>query len=525
VASTTHGSAIEWRAGDARLFEALEPLLLDLAGGRRSQALAILRDKPGRRRLGRGELPSGEVCFLKLYQGDGRRRARRQVMQRLLGLTTPAREFATLRRLRAAGVAVPEPLAYARLAGSQEVVVTRYLDGLPLTRALEVPRRERVALLRAVGELVARLHATGTVHRDLHGENVWVTREGPVLIDLQAAWRAWAPWLRRRDRGELDRSIASSLSLPDRMHLRAALLGAKRPFSRSARRRLRDVGAASHERSRAHAESRTRRSLSPGRLFTRWHGAAANGLRLRSADEARLMRALAGAPEGDLEVLHFPASRLRWLPGQGSLARRGWRAGHGLAARGIPARKPLAFLERGGWLGGGESWLVLERAASSPPGDAPAVSPDELRVLGLALTRFGIQHEHIDAVPLCRNLAGALCVDQLQGVRLAHRRSARALRAIDAFVAARIAAAPAPPEERDAAHRRYLRERRFLPGGGGGGGGRGRPRRQLAPQPQQAASGHGAGPAAQPPSRRRAPSNDASSPPHLEASRGSSSQT
>jgi len=137
--------------------------------------------------------------------------------------------------------AVPEALAHVRTRGGEEVVATRFLAGRALGEALAAEPGPRRALLLTVGRLVRALHAAGRVHRDLHAENVWVASDGPVLIDLQQSLPFAPGWLRRRDQGELDASLAGHLSLADRVRLRAALLGIARPFDARGRAAVRAI--------------------------------------------------------------------------------------------------------------------------------------------------------------------------------------------------------------------------------------------------------------------------------------------
>src|SRR5258706_404655 len=79
------------------------------------------------------------------------------------------REWRPLTRLRASGIPVPAPLGLARLASGEHVLVTEWIDGVPLAEAL-ANAAERRAVLAAVGALVRTLHDAGWVHRDLHRE-------------------------------------------------------------------------------------------------------------------------------------------------------------------------------------------------------------------------------------------------------------------------------------------------------------------------------------------------------------------
>ena len=144
--------------------------------------------------------------------------------------------------LHARGVLVPEPLALAAMGGGDFVIATRFFEGRTLKQTLAEQPAKRRALLHAVGDLVASLHAAGWTHGDLHHGNLLVGAGGVWLLDLQAALPLRAASARWRDLGELDHSLAGSLSVVDRVRLRARALGLCRPFSDGARRSLRGGG-------------------------------------------------------------------------------------------------------------------------------------------------------------------------------------------------------------------------------------------------------------------------------------------
>ncbi|MDF1700593.1 MAG: lipopolysaccharide kinase InaA family protein, partial [Planctomycetota bacterium] len=92
------------------------------------------------------------------------------------------REGQVLRALKAAGVRVPEVLAYAD--EGEDVVVTHFVDGLmPLPPADEAP----AGLLEDVAVLLALAHAAGLRHADLHAGNLALSGELPLLVDLGSA--------------------------------------------------------------------------------------------------------------------------------------------------------------------------------------------------------------------------------------------------------------------------------------------------------------------------------------------------
>ena len=411
---------LDWLAGDPALRDALEAALAA------PTPLSTRSASSGGRRHLRVDLPSGESLFLKRFPAAKARRPLRSRLARGTGLATAQREWRTLEVAHAAGVPVPSPRALVSLPGGDLVLATDFVSGPTLAEWLPGNTRARRALLDGVGSLVGRLHAAGIVHRDLHAGNILVSDAGPVLVDLQAARRSRSPAARSRDVGELDYSVSRALSLADRVRLGGRGLGLESPFDPEERRRLRAAARATAARARAHATSRTRRSLRPGRRFAELRIGSLAGLRLREIDPGVLERALdAHAEAGGADLLkldararisaarvgeravvikeHLSGGLPRRLADRvrGSAARRAWRGGHGLLARGIGAATPLAFLERRIFAMPLRSVVILEDLRPAPSADALPGDPETLaraltRML-VALHRAGVCHGDLKA--------------------------------------------------------------------------------------------------------------------------------
>lgn len=460
-----------WHAGREDLREALGPLVRALLSGlaahelwrgESGEFLSVVREKPGRRRLAQGRLTSGEQCFFKHYPAP-QGQPSQGFLKRKFGRTPAAREFAVLRRLHAAGLGVPEPLAFYRFPNQEQVLVTRRIEGESFGQACARTRTGRRPLIEAVGALVRRLHAAGYSHRDLHAENIWVGADGPLLIDLPAAIPWAARWLRRRDLGQLDTSLTPWLSLPDRVRLRAAALGAQRPFADATRLEICALGRSSERRRRARMLSRTARALRTGRLYTPLDSRVGRGMRLREADEERVRNALERGRGKDLWVQRFerPGFGMRDSP-----ARRAWLAGHGLRARGIGAPLPLAFVERRRLGRVGRSSLVLEALPPAWPADfgGPAGWLRALIDLGAALRRDRVDHRELATASLCLGPNGQLALTGLAAIRFPRHLDAHACQRIDDFVIAQVDASGAAPDERAGALAGYTARTVFLPG-------------------------------------------------------------
>lgn len=426
------GAPLRWLAGDREICAAIARAWPGPGGPD-----GLLRDRPGRRRLLRLRLADGTDVFVKHYAAGATRR-RRRALARALRVDAARREWRNLRRLARAGVDVPAPLALGALPGGERVLATAYLKGIPLAEALVRPE-PRSGIVRAVGELVAALHASGCAHRDLHPGNLLWTEDGPVLLDLQLARRARSRAARLRDLGELDQSLEGRLPLSQRVRLRARALGLERPFDARARRQLRAVARAARRRARARALSRARRSLRPGRRFAAFRWRDRRGLAARDVDPAALRRALEAADLegraklGGLSVRvcelggEGPLSRLRTAL-SGSRARRAWWGAWALVAHRVATPTPIAFLESRA----GSSLLVVEAVDDAHPvadaaARAPRATSAAIAHLWLRLDARGIALPHLDVSRLRVALHGPTAealVAEAGRVRLPRRRSA-----------------------------------------------------------------------------------------------------
>jgi hypothetical protein len=195
-----------------------------------AEVLPIVTAGEGRRsrhaRTQRVESRSG-VVYVKVYpEPDGRRAVRAYRMGRALA-----------RR----GFGAPQALLLGR-GGTAGVLVTQEVSGEMLLDAVAHgarSRREKRALLRALGGEVGRLHGEGFVHGDLVPSNVLVAPAGLVFLDHDRTRRGhllvW--WHARRNLVQLGRFVAAGVSLSDRARVFDAYATA-RGLDARARRRL-----------------------------------------------------------------------------------------------------------------------------------------------------------------------------------------------------------------------------------------------------------------------------------------------
>ena len=447
------GSRVRWISGAPAVTGCVEGALTDPA------AAECLRDNP-RRRILRVPGPDGPL-LVKHYRLRSGHHAPRELAKAFFRLAAPDREWRALVRLHRAGAPVPAPLARGVLEGGDRLTVVRFHPQPLLADSLGGLRGEpRRAVLRALGDAVARLHAAGWVHGDLHAGNILAAPDGAWLLDLQRARRCRSPRARRRDLAFLHHSLLPLTRAGERLELGRRILAARGVPPAALEGELRRIGRAARRRAAEHAASRTRRALRPGRRFAELRIGPLRGLRLREVDPAwvatvveahrgasgpalikddgrsRVTRVAASGRSAVVKqvrprgVLRRLADRLRGAPGL-----RAFRGGHGLEARGIRAARPMAYLVR--WRLGlpVESLVVLEDLAGRVPADrALEAGADPERVLAdladlaVRLHRRGVDHGDLKASHVLLappGVPGQPALIDLEGVRFRRRLSER----------------------------------------------------------------------------------------------------
>ena len=255
---------IEWHAGDELVRQRVEAWLADPA----SVPSRELADNPRRavHRLG-DETGQPPPLVVKRHRNPSRHPVR-EMLKRVVGRSPARREWRALERLHAAGIGVPRPLAWGRLQGGDELVVSVWHDGSDLRAALEgADEPTRATILEMLGEAIARLHAKGARHGDLHQGNLLVENDRITLLDVQRARKQATARQRLEDLARLELSLARvGLSRAERERLRQSL-SVPVELDPALRRFLRD-----------HVRGRSRRTLRVGRRWRRVRTARGIGL-------------------------------------------------------------------------------------------------------------------------------------------------------------------------------------------------------------------------------------------------------
>jgi tRNA A-37 threonylcarbamoyl transferase component Bud32 len=279
------------------------------------------------------DAPSGPSQVVKRFHHPG-------TFARLLDGARAAQELRVLRALEARGVAVPRPIGTRRVDGGTELV-TEWIEGaVPLDGVLRGSVQAPAAapaILRRAAETLARAHAAGLVHEDLHPGNLVAQPGGATwIVDVRGAriGRGFDPTVARRDLV----ALASAVRERTEPALRARFLVAyARALPASAAARLPALPELALE---VEARARIHRREAVRRARKRW-------MRLSSACRTVARPDFEGfasveAREERLPVV--PDDRflvLRDRPWRELL--RAWYAAARLCEHGIPAARPWAL--------------------------------------------------------------------------------------------------------------------------------------------------------------------------------------
>ncbi|MEZ4332916.1 MAG: lipopolysaccharide kinase InaA family protein [Myxococcota bacterium] len=407
--SALDSAPIEWLAGEPALRRALDEAL----GAAPPCTPTLLRSNP-RRTLHATTLPPSNDrpaplrIVLKTHHLATGRHPLRDALKRRVGRSPARREWQALVALHAAGVPVPRPLAYGRLASGDELVVQGFVPGRPLVAAFAASGDAgRTALVDALARTLDDLARAGWIHGDLHLGNLRLVdpfappreehaRDGPVpdahprddrlddrrldagaprivLLDLERARRGSVERAALRDLARLELSLArAEWPIGMRRRLRSGRVDAA-AFDGALRRFLAD-----------HRRGRARRARAKGGGLAAIRSPGRRGLREAGISEQALFAVLERAECSPLRETRRGGRT--WIAREELAGRavvvKGERAERGLQrllARVRPSRAarafrkgrldrlvapraptPLAFVEAIRARGATTSWLVLE---------------------------------------------------------------------------------------------------------------------------------------------------------------------
>ena len=293
-------------------------------------------------------------------------------------------ELRVLRTLRERGVAVPRALGLRRVEGAWQVEMEAVEGAQSLDALLDYRERSPVPialLARRLGELVARLQASGVDCPDLHAGNVLVDREGRLwLVDFHHAR------LRRLGPAALVDRLLSLLGqarerFTPRERARMALAW-RRALPAELRSALPDprtdgaeLEAAARIRRREEVLRESRRWL---RETSRGRIVEEAGLRflepepIEAARRARLVawvRKNLASPHGQASRILEEAGERALLVTAGShdVLERDWRELGRLVLHRVPCARPLLLARRG------TPWAVYDLP---PSGERPGLAED-----------------------------------------------------------------------------------------------------------------------------------------------------
>jgi tRNA A-37 threonylcarbamoyl transferase component Bud32 len=396
---------IRWHmAADLRQ-QLLGPNGLPITDWLRDGTATTIKDAP-HRAVYRVQLP-GLDCHVKHYRLLGWRSQIRSLLRPIKA----RREFELADELKCRGILTPEPLAWADVGtgigpraswlitatAADAVPLLGYLEStLPrLTRTTQIETRQRLA--RTTGVFLARLHAAGVLHNDLHPGNLLLDFDengSPRLwlIDLHAvALGQPCSWSQRRaNLVVFNRFFHLRASRSDRARFwrsYIALSGTVIPAPAEAV--ARELETETDRSNQRFWRARDARCLRSNRYYSRLRSSAGRGYALRQMDATTSERLVRDpdAPFGEPDTRLFKDSRSStvaevivagrpciykrfrltdrrdpWL----GLARptatlRSWVFGHGLQERLLPTARPLFVFHR---VKGGlphEGYLLTEK--------------------------------------------------------------------------------------------------------------------------------------------------------------------
>jgi tRNA A-37 threonylcarbamoyl transferase component Bud32 len=426
---------VEWHAGEASLQSQIQHALTT-----RFHEATLLHESRHRtvHRVHLENVPDdarhANDVVIKIHRTATGPHPLRETWKRRLGRSPTHREWRALEDVFDAGVSVPRPRGWGRLANGDEIIVSDFIDGEHIKDA-------GPEVVKAMASAIAKFHESGYRHGDLHLGNFLAVDQKIVLLDLQRA---------RPQRSARDRLWDLS-----RLELSLARAGWS-PAARAALRELLDVGDAFESVLRRflrdHQRGRARRVLRVGRNWSIAQVGTLRGLRDASLSEETLAGLIESSdqtngrdPEAKIRerrggrvqlietrlddpghgervvlVKRIAAGSLRRALGdrlRGTAAARAFHAGQASGLLSQRAARPLAFLEERRFGLPIKSLLVLEKVGDEDLDRALPISPKVEHRLACALGEWladghawGLSHRDLKA----NNIRVAVRADAIQ---------------------------------------------------------------------------------------------------------------
>jgi heptose I phosphotransferase len=212
-----------------------------------------------------GRLP--ETLYLKRHSRGSLRETLRALLSGRRPLSAAAEEWRAIERLRAAGIATMEPVAYGESAALASLrpsfIITAGVGGQRLEERVRFLRgkfREKRSIIAALANCARRMHCAGLNHRDFYLSHIFLltgdARVRPVLIDLQRVQtraRGFNRWV-VKDLAALNYSSPPpAVTRADRMRFLCRYLG-RRALDRSGKRFARRIARKAERISRHDAK-------------------------------------------------------------------------------------------------------------------------------------------------------------------------------------------------------------------------------------------------------------------------------
>jgi serine/threonine protein kinase len=315
------------------------------------------------------------------------------------------------------GIPSFKPLAYGerrkRLILKEAYLITREIrSSVPLNRFVaelqgEDPDRffeKKARLIEGLAGLVGDMHRLGVHHRDLHGGNILVQRDGSqgprhYVIDLHRAEVTGriSKWKRLRSISQLFFSMSAVMVDDDERTFIRLYKRKSQDFKGDTEKALKAIRRFGKRIRFRHFRSRQKRCLKKSTLFNKekrgvlgwywWRGAPIKEMesilsRLRSGQESP-ERVLKSSKETTTSIWRIKSQEgaekicLKHYHDQGliygmkylfrsSKAMKSWIAAHGLRVLRIPTAKPMALIEERRWRVLGDSFLIMEDLTDFP---------------------------------------------------------------------------------------------------------------------------------------------------------------